>query len=586
MRGSILLLLSLLGPTAALLALSGPPGTAADAAASLHALFNEEWDRQMEENPTRASLLGDRRWNDRWPDVSPAAQERRQEADRGALARLRTIDRAVLSAEDQLNFDLFEYDSLARLEDRRHGWHLVPLDMRSGIHTAHELASSLRFETGQDYRDWLGRLRGFTGYMDGTIALLREGIREGIVQPRLIIERVAAQVEHHLVDQPEKSPFYRPFTAVPEAIPQATRASLSDAAREAISAEVLPAFQRFDQFLRTEYLPAAYPRAGIWQAPNGQEMYAFLARKHTTTEMTPKEIHEIGLAEVKRIREAMQGIMRQTGFEGSLKEFFHFLRTDPQFYYDSPEALLTAYRAMSRVIDPQLVRVFRTLPRMPYGIEPIPDLTAPHTTTAYYRPPAADGSRAGTYFVNLYRPETRPTFEMMALSLHEAVPGHHLQIALAQEKDVPNFRRYGGYTAFVEGWALYAESLGEDLGLYEDPYSKFGQLTYEMWRAVRLVVDTGMHAFRWDRQRAIDFFMEHAPKAELDIVNEIDRYIGWPGQALAYKVGELRIKDLRARATRTLGERFDIREFHEIVLQEGALPIAVLESRVIAWVDE
>lgn len=552
---------------------------------ALHGLFAKEWDYEMEHSPTFASELGDRRWNDRWPDLSLDAIRKENEHNADALSRLRQIDRSKLGAQDQLNFDLFEKEYGNRLEAYKYRLYLLPVNQRGGIQTADDLSDSLRFETVKDYEDWIARLRSFPTYMDQTISLMREGASAHVIWPKIVMQRVPAQIDKQLVERADQSLFYKPFKNFPASISQADRERLTREAETAISSNVIPAYKRFKQFFVDEYLPATFAEVGAWQMPQGEEVYTFLARRETTTSLTPREIHELGLKEVARIRAEMQTVMNGVGFKGTLQEFFKYLRTDPRFFYKTPEELYEAYAAMAKSIDPKLVKVFKTLPRIPYGVEPIPMSFAPDTTTAYYRQPAADGSRAGTYFVNLYKPESRPKWEMMALSLHESVPGHHLQIALAMEQgDLPNFRRYGGYTAFVEGWGLYAESLGEEMGLYTDPYAKFGQLTYEMWRAVRLVVDTGMHYMHWDRQRAINFFLDNAAKSELDVTNEIDRYISDPGQALAYKIGQLKIKELRARASRELGTKFDLREFHDVVLRSGAVPLDVLERNVNEWI--
>jgi uncharacterized protein (DUF885 family) len=406
-----------------------------------------------------------------------------------------------------------------------------------------------------------------------------------MVHPRIIMERIPAQIEKQIVSDPTQSGFYRPFLRFPASISAADQQRLQQQARQAVEQQVVPAFTKFKQFFVSEYLPACYDQVGAWQLPQGGELYAYFVRHFTTTNLTPEEVYQTGLREVARINAEMDRIMQQTGFKGTRAEFFHFLRTDPQFFYKTPEELFEAYKALAKTIDPNLVKVFRTLPREPYGVEAIPTAFAPDTTAAYYRQGAADGSRAGTYFVNLYKPDARPKWEMMALSLHESVPGHHTQIARAHELgEMPKFRRYGESTVYVEGWALYAESLGDDMGLYSDPYSKFGQLSYEMWRAVRLVVDTGMHVKHWTREQAIRYFMENCPKHELDITNEIDRYIAWPGQALAYKTGELKIKELRARAREKLGAKFDLKEFHDVVLGSGSLPLDILERNVDDWV--
>lgn len=555
------------------------------ASQSLHDLFTTEWDYDMQQHPEEASEMGDRRWNDRWTDESLDAHAKRHQHDQEVLARLATVDRAALTPADQLNYDLFKKRYEDRVEGYQFHWFLLPLNQREGIQSRDELADALRFETVKDYEDWIARLHAFPTLMYQTIALMQQGIRERMVHPRVIMQRIPAQIEKQIVADSSQSPFYKPFLHFSRNIGPADQQRLQAAARKAIQEQIVPAYQKFKQFFVGDYLPACYDQVGAWQLPHGDELYAYDVRHYTTTNETPEQVHEIGLKEVARINSEMQQVMAKTGFKGSREAFFNFLRTDPQFFYKTPDELFEAYKAVAKTVDPNLVKMFRVLPRQPYGVEAIPSAVAPDTTAAYYRAGAPDGSRAGTYFVNLYKPDSRPKWEMMALTLHESVPGHHLQIALAQEMgEMPKFRRFAGYTAFVEGWGLYAESLGEDMGLYSDPYSKFGQLTYEMWRAVRLVVDTGIHAKHWTRDQAIQYFKENAPKAELDIVNEIDRYIAWPGQSLAYKTGELKIKELRERARQELGEKFDIKEFHEVVLGSGALPLDILERDVNEWI--
>jgi uncharacterized protein (DUF885 family) len=553
----------------------------------LHALFESEWQWALEDDPTRASHLGDLRYNDRWPDVSLSAIEKRNAHRREVLQSLEEIRQGGLSEADRINYRLFRREYEQEIEAHPYRWYLLPLTQRDGIQDASSLADALLFRKKRDYKDWIARLRAFPVYMDQTIALMREGIEARMVHPKVAMRRVPPQIERQIVEDPAESLFFKPFGTFPESIEPRARERLREAARAAIRAEVVPAYRRMLEFFNEEYLPACFDEVGIWQMPRGKELYALHVRQFTTARLTPEEIHEIGLKEVKRIRGEMEKVLRQVEWKGTFKEFLEHLRSDPKFYYRDADELLRAYRAVCKQIDPELVKLFRTLPRVPYGVEPIPMHLAPDTTTGYYRAPAADGSRAGTYFVNLYQPETRPKYEIEVLSVHEAVPGHHLQIALAMElDDLPEFRRYGGHTAYVEGWALYSEGLGEEIGLYRDPYSKFGQLTYEMWRAVRLVVDTGIHHFRWTRQQAIDYFLEHTAKTQPDVENEVDRYITWPGQALSYKIGELKIRSLRARAERELGGKFDVREFHDVLLASGAVTLDVLESNVEAWIAE
>jgi uncharacterized protein (DUF885 family) len=575
-------------PFVLLLLALGSRGQAAarpDSSKALHDLFASAWDYDQKERPEEASEMGDRRWNDRWTDKSPEAYARRDQHNREVLAQLAKIDSKGLSATDKLNYELFRKRYLDRLDQYKFHWYLMSFNQREGPQTIDDLGTSLRFETLKDYEDWLARLRAVPAHLDQVTALLRQGMRERMVHPRIIMERIPAQIDKQIVSDPTQSGFYKPFRRFPASISPADQQRLQQQARQAVEQQVVPAFQKFKQFFVSEYLPACYEQVGAWQLPQGGELYAQLIRHYTTTNMTAEEVHQTGLREVARINAEMDRVMQQTGFKGSRAEFFNFLRTDPQFFYKTPEELFEAYKAVAKTIDPNLVKVFHMLPREPYGVEAIPAAFAPDTTAAYYRQGAADGSRAGTYFVNLYKPDARPKWEMMALSLHESVPGHHTQIARAHELgEMPKFRRYGEYTVFVEGWALYAESLGDEMGLYSDPYSKFGQLSYEMWRAVRLVVDTGMHVKHWTRDQAIRYFMENCPKHELDITNEIDRYIAWPGQALAYKTGELKIKELRERAKERLGANFDIKQFHDLILGSGPLPLDILEQNVNEWI--
>lgn len=562
------------------------PGGAATAD-DFSELLDEVWEWQLVENPTFASRLGDRRYNDQWTDRSVAAVDRRHAQTRAFLRRLYAMDRAQFSDDDKLNYELFRRGLQESVDVHQFNGHLMPLSHRGGVQNLEETTSYLRFETLQDYTDWLARLSKIDTVIARTIDVAKAGREAGYMPPKILMERVPDQLARQLVDDPADSPFMRIFDSMPDSIATEDQERIRSEALATVAKTVLPAYRRLDKYFVGTYLPACRESIGLSALPNGSAWYEHRARSYTTTKMTPDEIHRLGLSEVRRIRDQMQAIIDELEFTGSFQDFLVFLRTDPQFYFDTPDELYKEYLATSKRIDPELVRLFGTLPRMPYGVKPIPDSIAPDTTTAYYSRPAGDGSRAGIYWVNLYKPEVRPKYEIEVLTVHEAMPGHHLQIALQQELgELPNFRRYSGFTAFVEGWGLYSEALGYDLGLYTDPYSRFGQLTYEMWRAVRLVVDTGIHYKGWTRQQAIDFFKDNAAKTELDIVNEIDRYIGNSAQALAYKIGQLKMLALREKAENMLGDSFDIRKFHDAMLGSGALPLDILEQRMGLWIVE
>ena len=559
----------------------------ADPGGDFRTLLDETWEWQLVQNPVFASSLGDRRFNDQWTDNSIEAIEERQKQERAFLDRVIAIDASQLSAADQLNYDLFRHQLQNAIDGQQYKEHLMPMSQRGGIQSLESTAERLRMQTVKDYEDWLARMAKVETVIEQTRARMEQGRKNGYMPPKILMERIPDQLAQQTVEDHEDSPFFGIFDSMPDGLSDEDKIRLQASAKEIIDESIVPAYRDFSRYFNNTYLSESRDSIGVSELPNGKEYYEYKARLFTTTQMTPDEIHRLGLNEVKRIRDQMQLIIYELDFDGDFADFLHFLRTDPQFYFEDPDDLYEAYLATCKRIDPELVKLFGKLPRMPYGLRPIPDNIAPDTTTAYYNSPAADGSRAGYYYVNLYKPEVRPKYEIEVLSVHEAMPGHHLQIALAQElEDVPNFRRYSGFTAFVEGWGLYSEALGYDLGLYKDPYSRFGALTYEMWRAVRLVVDTGMHYKGWTRQQAIDFFKDNAAKTELDIINEIDRYLIMPGQALAYKIGQLKMLELRKKAEQALGEDFDIRAFHDELLGAGAIPLEVLETRMNRWLTQ
>ncbi|MCG3170149.1 MAG: hypothetical protein CALGDGBN_01688 [Pseudomonadales bacterium] len=574
-----------------LLVAAGPPAHAGDQptpAARLHALFDAEWERTMREDPLWATTLGDLRYNDRLGDHSLAALRERAAADRAALRELELIDPARLAGRDRESHAILLEQLSVRVAGQRFAAELIPIDQQNSLpRYLPDMVGRTPFRSLRHYEDYLTRLHQVPAVFAQLRERLREGLRRGITPPRAPLAAVAAQLEAIAGAEVTRSPFYAPFTALPATIPAAVQERLRREGIAVIEREVLPAYRELLEFWRSEYLPHTRTRIGIAALPGGKQWYAHLIREHTTTTMSAREIHELGRSEVARIRADMDALIASIGFDGDFQAFAAFLRTDPRFYHTSPAALLGGYRDICKRIDAGLPRLFGRLPRLPYGVAEVPAHVAPSTTTAYYQQGSLAAGQAGLFFANTYRLETRPTWEMEALSIHEAVPGHHLQIALAQELEgLPRLRTETGPTAFVEGWALYSESLGPELGLYRDPYARFGQLTYEMWRAVRLVVDTGIHAFGWTREQAIDYFLQNAAKQPHDIAVEVDRYIVWPAQALAYKIGELKIRALRREAESALGERFDIRAFHDVVLGSGAVPLGVLEANVRRWIAE
>jgi len=553
---------------------------------TLKKLLDDEWAWRLRENPLFATSVGDHSADDKLPSVTIADYERREKDTRDFVKRLEGIDRTKLSDTDRINYDFFGRVLRERITDSEFKGYLMPITNREGFHTDYpQLPDNVPLETVKDYDNYCARLEATQTYFKQQIDLMRAGLKAGYVLPKVVMIGLEDTVAPHVVDDPTKSLLYAPFEKFPDTIGATDRARLTERGKKAIMTSVVPAFRDLRDFFAKEYIPGGRESIACSALPNGKAYYEFLIKEYTTLDKTPKEVHETGLSEVKRIHGEMDTVIAKTGFKGTFAEFVQFLRTDPRFYTTDPQQLMKETAFVLKKIDGQLPTLFKTLPRQPYGIKPIPDFMAPKTTTAYYERGAGDGTRAGCYRINLYDLKSRPLYEIEALSLHEAVPGHHLQNAIAMElPDVPMFRRYEWVTAFGEGWGLYSERLGLEMGLYQDPYSDFGRLSYEMWRAMRLVVDTGMHYFGWTRQQAIDYMAANGALSMRNIEAEVDRYIAWPGQAVAYKTGELKIRELRDYATKELGPKFDVREFHDVVLWSGAVPLDVLDANVKAWV--
>ena len=549
-------------------------------------IFDEIWQYDMTRDPTYATYVGYPGQNGLWPDVSQAAVAADTEKRREFLAKLRKINRKRLGDDSLLDWQLVEKNLAGQVDSSEFPDQYILIHQRGGVQQGiAETLSMMPQRNRQDFQDQLTRLTNASAYIEQNIAMLREGLAKGITPPQITLRDVPQQIRNTIPEDVNQSPLLSSFTNFPDSISDDEEAALIAEAKRIITEQLYPAFNQLLVFMETDYIPNAASSIALSDMPDGTNWYNHRVKQFTTSSLTANEIHELGLSEVKRIRAEMDKVIADSGFEGSFSEFTHFLRTDKQFYMTNAEDLLRGYRDIAKRADPELAKLFGTQPRLPYGVIAIPDYAAKSQTTAYYWGGSNKTGRAGYFYANTYALNTRPTWEMEALTLHEAMPGHHLQISISQElPETHPLRQNLSYTGFVEGWGLYAESLGTEMGFYTDPYNRFGQLSYEMWRAVRLVVDTGMHMFGWDRQRAIDFFASNTAKSLHDIEVEIDRYISWPGQALAYKLGELKFKELRAQATEKLGDKFDVREFHDQLLNRGALPLDILEQRINAWI--
>ncbi|HEX7030431.1 MAG TPA: DUF885 domain-containing protein [Gammaproteobacteria bacterium] len=573
-----------------LAACAATPETRVAESEKLDRVVEAYFEASLEMNPLFATFIGDHRFNDRLPNtLGPEYRERERALERTYLEKIRAIDVTRLEGQDRITYETFRLDRERAIEGERFPAHLIPINQFFSMPNFFALLGSGQsvqpFGTVKDYENWLDRVDGFVVLMRQAEANLREGVRQGITQPKIIVEKVLPQLAAHVVSDPEQSLFWNPVKNMPEDFSPEDRERLTAAYRKAIETRIVPAYRGLHDYLRAEYLPAARDTFGLYALPDGRAWYEYRIRMSTTTALPAAAIHAMGLAEVKRIRGEMEKVMRSVGFDGTLAEWFEYVKSADRFYYDNEEALLDGYRAIETRMNKAVPKLFDVDPEAGFEVRAVEAFRAASAAGASYQSPSPDGSRPGIFYVNTHNLRAQPKFGMETLFIHEAIPGHHFQIALQIAlDDLPRFRRFGGYTAFSEGWALYAESLGKELGFFQDPMQWYGRLSDEMLRAMRLVVDTGLHSEGWTRERAIAFMQQNSSMAYSDIVAEVERYMAIPGQALAYKIGQFRISELRERAARELGGDFDIREFHTQVLMDGALPLDVLEAKIDRWI--
>ena len=550
----------------------------------LYKLFDEQLEFSLQENPIFATTYGDHRSDDKLSQVSLNDIERRQKQTESFLSKLKSIDRSQLSQNDKLNYDLAK-----KLLEDDIKWHqlksyLMPIDQMGGFYTSFaRLPEDLTFKTVKDYENYIARLNAFERYTGQYIDLMRMGIKEGMVPPKILLQQIPKTIRSLIAEDINESVLYEPFKNMPENL---NSAQVRSDGRKAIQDVVRPAYKKILEFITDEYIPAGRDDISIYGLPNGREYYLQSIHDYTTLELTPEQIHEIGIAEVKRIKNEMIELIARTDFKGNFEEFKKYVQTDKRFRADNAEEMLMQVAWIMKKTDGELPKLFKTLPRMPVGIKKVPPYTEATSPIAYYSGPSLDKTKSGFYYVNTYDVTNKSLYNLTATTLHETNPGHHLQIALAQEmNDLPLFRRMAGFTAYLEGWALYAEQLGEEMGIYENEYSRFGKLDNDMWRACRLVVDTGIHHFGWTREKAIDYMLENTSLDKDNVIVEVNRYIAWPGQALSYKIGELKIQELRRMAEKQFAGKFDIREFHNVILRQGALPLDILQQKVEQWLS-